>query len=66
MTCMPYAQVTIISIAIMNIWKLYKAPHNISTIGDVPSGLPSYTGHKFFPLQGSIGQLVTLAILVRD
>ena len=28
-------QVTIISIAIMNIWKLFKAPYNISTVGVV-------------------------------
>lgn len=28
-------QVTIISIAIMNIWKLFKPPYNISTVGVV-------------------------------
>ena len=59
-------QVTIISIAIMNIWKLFKAPYNISTVGVVPSGLPGYVGRDFFPLVGSTGKTLTLAILVRE
>ena len=62
---LPCSQVTIISIAISNIWKLYKAPHNISVVGPVPSGLPGYTGGHFFPLVGSTGKTVGLAVLVR-
>lgn len=58
-------QVTVASIAIMNIWKLYKAPANIQVVGDVPKGLPGYVGDTFFPLVGSVGSILTLAILVR-
>jgi sulfate transporter 4 len=56
--------VTIISIAIMNIWKLYKAPHNIAIVGNVPKGLPGYVGDTFFPLVGSTGKTLGLAVLV--
>mmetsp|Transcript_17379 Transcript_17379/g.52010 ORF Transcript_17379/g.52010 Transcript_17379/m.52010 type:complete len:696 (+) Transcript_17379:162-2249(+) len=56
--------VTIISIAIMNIWKLYQAPHNIQIVGKVPSGLPGYVGDTFFPLVGSTGKTLGLALLV--
>ncbi len=60
-----HAQVTIISIAIMNIWKLFKAPHNIAIVGNVPKGLPGYVGNHFFPLVGSTGKTLGLALLVR-
>lgn len=119
-------QVTIISIAIMNIWKLYKAPYNIGIVGkvrphhgipasllhqplaavfccllllctslssprppplrfgnfqillrelvgelctggaQVPKGLPGYVGNTFFPLVGSTGGTLGLAVLVRS
>ncbi len=48
--------VTIISIAIMNIFKLYRAPSNIQIVGNVPKGLPGYVGNTFFPLIGGAGQ----------
>lgn len=56
--------VTILSIAIMNIWKLYKAPALIQVVGAVPGGLPGYVGDRFFPFVGSLGSTLTLAILV--
>ncbi len=49
----------------MNIWKLFKAPHNIAIVGNVPKGLPGYVGNHFFPLVGSTGKTLGLALLVR-
>jgi sulfate transporter 4 len=56
--------VTIISIATMNIGKYYKAPYNIGVVGKVPKGLPGYVGGTFFPLVGSTGGTLGLAVLV--
>ena len=56
------------SIAIMNIWKLYQpgkgGPNGIYTVGVIPKGLPGYTGNKFFPFVGGIGQTFGLSIVV--
>ena len=60
--------VTILSIAIMNIFKLYQpgkgGPNGISSIGHIPRGLPGYTGDKFFPFVGSVGETLGLSIVV--
>ena len=60
--------VTVLSIAIMNIFKLY-VPGNagvngISSIGPIPSGLPGYTGNLFFPFVGGVGPTFGLSIVV--
>jgi len=60
--------ITIMSIAIMNIFKLYQpgkgGPNGIYTVGAIPKGLPGYTGNKFFPFVGGIGQTFGLSIVV--
>ena len=60
--------VTILSIAIMNIFKLYQpgkgGPSGISSIGHIPRGLPGYTGDKFFPFVGSVGETLGLSVVV--
>ena len=60
--------VTILSIAIMNIFKLHlpgnAGPNGISSIGPIPKGLPGYTGNKFFPFVGGIGPTFGLSIVV--
>lgn len=60
--------VSILSIAIMNIFKLYQpgkaGPNGISNIGPIPKGLPGYTGNKFLPFVGSIGETFALSVVV--
>ena len=60
--------ITVMSIAIMNIFKLYQpgkgGPNGIYTVGVIPKGLPGYTGNKFFPFVGGIGQTFGLSIVV--
>ena len=60
--------VTILSIAIMNIFKLYNpgkaGPLGISTVGPIPKGLPGYTGNLFFPFVGPVGKTFGLSVVV--
>ena len=39
-------------------------PNGIYTVGTIPKGLPGYTGNKFFPFVGGIGQTFGLSIVV--
>ncbi|EIE25728.1 sulfate permease [Coccomyxa subellipsoidea C-169] len=55
--------VTVLSIAISNIFKLYQAPYNIKTVGVVPAGLPHQTVTWWFPFH-DIGRFIGLAIKV--
>ncbi|KAK9915884.1 hypothetical protein WJX75_005651 [Coccomyxa subellipsoidea] len=56
--------VTVLSIAISNIFHLYNAPYNIKTVGTVPAGLPHETVTWWFPMPSKIGGLIALAIKV--
>ncbi|KAK9809119.1 hypothetical protein WJX72_009585 [[Myrmecia] bisecta] len=57
--------VTILSISIMNIFKLYRPTSNpkIRPVGHIPSGLPGATVSWFFPMQ-DFGKKFGLAIIV--
>lgn len=59
--------VCILSIAIMNIFKLYEEPNTtnpyIKPVGTIPSGLPSVTVSWWFPLK-SAGRQIVLALLI--
>ncbi|KAK9853863.1 hypothetical protein WJX84_006158 [Apatococcus fuscideae] len=55
--------VTIISIAIMNIWGLMKAPASIRVVGTIPKGLPGSTVRFFSPINDFSGK-IGLAIVV--
>ena len=60
--------VTVLSIAIMNIFRLYTpgkaGPNGIYNVGPIPSGLPHYTGNLFFPFVGTLGKTFTLSVVV--
>lgn len=59
---------TVISIAITNIWNLNEpgnaGPNGIYVIGPIPSGLPGYTGNLFFPFVGTVSKTFGLAVIV--
>ena len=55
--------VTIISIAIMNIWGLMKPPYSIRVVGNIPKGLPGPTLKYFSPIS-QLGSKIGLAIVV--
>ncbi|KAK9819516.1 hypothetical protein WJX74_003191 [Apatococcus lobatus] len=55
--------VTIISIAIMNIWGLMKAPASIRVVGKIPKGLPGSTVGMFSPIH-DFPSKIGLAIVV--
>ena len=55
--------VTIISIAIMNIWGLMKAPASIRVVGTIPKGLPGSTVSMFSPIH-DFPSKIGLAIVV--
>ena len=60
--------VTVLSIAIMNIWKLYvpgnAGPNGIYNVGPIPKGLPGYTGNLFFPFVGTVQKTFGLSVIV--
>ncbi|CAL5218904.1 g648 [Coccomyxa viridis] len=55
--------VTILSIAICNIFHLNRAPYNIRVVGTVPAGLPKETLSWWFPMP-EFGRQIGLAIIV--
>ncbi|KAK9802855.1 hypothetical protein WJX73_009168 [Symbiochloris irregularis] len=55
--------VTILSIAIVNIWHLQRAPQNIRVVGTIPKGLPGASWGWFFPME-HFGKKLGLAIVV--
>lgn len=55
--------VTVLSIAICNIFHLYRAPANLKVVGTIPKGLPGQTISWWFPME-HFGQKFKLAIIV--
>ncbi|KAK9843672.1 hypothetical protein WJX81_001934 [Elliptochloris bilobata] len=56
--------VTILSIAITSIFRLYNNPHNIRIVGSIPQGLPKETVTWWFPMPANFTRLALLAVVI--